>query len=247
MEKDTVAYRASMLPLVKNYDGTIGFGMPSFVKSLMKSAKLPGDILKTGVFKPQDVTEFALNFGILGAPVGAMTSPKGVLAMGASGYKVPKGKTWQKTVEDNAIKLERFLDFNNAEWGKQVAKTGTHYYNVLDPNDKVFTIRIGDHKPSDFNNYATYRIDPEAFAPEEIFNELINKFNYKPAPKIKKPPPKLLQELNDYGYDFMINKLESMKNYPGMFKDYYKMDYETAINKLKKAKNETNSNLNTFK
>lgn len=81
----SVKYRASMLPLVRTQEDQLQFGVPSAVVDLVQSFMLPGHVTQGGDYTPDDVTNMAMNVGMVGAPIGYTTSPKGALAMGASG------------------------------------------------------------------------------------------------------------------------------------------------------------------
>lgn len=81
----TVKYRASMLPLVRTADDKVEFGVPSMLADLLGAFMLPGHVAQGGSYTPEDVTNMAMNVGMMGAPVGYATAPKGALAMGGAG------------------------------------------------------------------------------------------------------------------------------------------------------------------
>lgn len=80
----TIKYRASMLPLVRTADDKIRLGVPSMLADLLGAFMLPGHVAQGGSYTPDDVTNMAMNVGMMGAPVGYATAPKGALAMGGS-------------------------------------------------------------------------------------------------------------------------------------------------------------------
>lgn len=79
-----VAYRPMMIPAVKMTDGSVKPGVPSALVELMKAFMLPGHVAQGGSYTPEDVTDMAMNVGMMGAPVGYATAPRGALAMGGS-------------------------------------------------------------------------------------------------------------------------------------------------------------------
>ena len=85
----TVKYRASMLPLVRTADDKVEFGVPSMLADLVGAFMLPGHVAQGGSYTPKDVTNMAMNVGMMGAPVGYATAPKGALAMSGAGKKEP--------------------------------------------------------------------------------------------------------------------------------------------------------------
>lgn len=95
-----VKYRGSILPFVKNQDDSVSFGYPSAIVDMVKAFMLPGHVLKGGSYSPEDVTDMALNVGMMGAPVGYATAPRGALAMGGARQprEIPKSN-WNTTVE----------------------------------------------------------------------------------------------------------------------------------------------------
>ena len=80
----TVKYRASMLPLVKTKEDRVELGLPSALVSMFESFMLPGHVVQGGSYTPEDVTNMAMNVGMMGAPVGYATAPRGALGMGGS-------------------------------------------------------------------------------------------------------------------------------------------------------------------
>lgn len=80
----TVKYRASMLPLVKTKEDRVELGLPSALVSMFESFMLPGHVVQGGSYTPEDVTNMAMNVGMMGAPVGYATAPRGALEMGGS-------------------------------------------------------------------------------------------------------------------------------------------------------------------
>lgn len=80
----TVKYRASMLPLVRTADDKVELGVPSMLADLLGAFMLPGHVAQGGSYTPEDVTNMAMNVGMMGAPVGYATAPKGALGMGGS-------------------------------------------------------------------------------------------------------------------------------------------------------------------
>lgn len=83
----TVKHRASMLPLVRTADDKVELGVPSMLADLLGAFMLPGHVAQGGSYTPEDVTNMAMNVGMMGAPVGYATTPKGALAMGGAGKK----------------------------------------------------------------------------------------------------------------------------------------------------------------
>lgn len=79
-----VAYRPMMIPAVKMNDGSVKPGVPSAFVELMKAFMLPGHVVQGGSYTPEDVTDMAMNVGMMGAPVGYATAPKGAIGMGGS-------------------------------------------------------------------------------------------------------------------------------------------------------------------
>lgn len=81
---EPVQHRAAMLPMVKDMEGNPAFGYPQFVVDAVEAIALPGHVMKGGSYTPQDVTEMAIDMGMIAAPVGYATAPKGAIAMGGS-------------------------------------------------------------------------------------------------------------------------------------------------------------------
>lgn len=79
-----VAYRPMMIPAVKMNDGSVKPGVPSAFVEMMKAFMLPGHVTQGGSYTPKDVTDMAMNVGMMSAPVGYATAPKGSLTMGGS-------------------------------------------------------------------------------------------------------------------------------------------------------------------
>ncbi len=76
-----VAYRPMMIPAVKMNDGSIKPGVPSAFVELMKAFMLPGHVAQGGSYTPEDVTDMAMNVGMMAAPVGYANTPKGAIGM----------------------------------------------------------------------------------------------------------------------------------------------------------------------
>lgn len=79
-----VKFRASLLPLVRMQNDEVKLGLPSALVSMFESFMLPGHVMRGGSFTPEDVTDMAMNVGMMGAPVGVTTAPRGALAMGGA-------------------------------------------------------------------------------------------------------------------------------------------------------------------
>ena len=99
----TVKYRASMLPLVKTKEDRVELGLPSALVSMFESFMLPGHVVQGGSYTPEDVTNMAMNVGMMGAPVGYATAPRGAFAMSGA-------KRSQNLAMDEASRLSRAKD-----------------------------------------------------------------------------------------------------------------------------------------
>lgn len=78
-----IVKRGSVLPLGMDTAGNTSLAWPQFAYDMARSFMLPGHVVEGGNFSQGDVTDMALNFGLLGGAAGAATAPKGALAMGS--------------------------------------------------------------------------------------------------------------------------------------------------------------------
>lgn len=72
--------RGAILPVP---DEQGGWTAPGWMYDMAKSSVLPGHVLQGGSYTPQDVTNMALDVGMIAAPVGMATAPKGAIGMNA--------------------------------------------------------------------------------------------------------------------------------------------------------------------
>jgi hypothetical protein len=77
LKLNPVQHRSTLLPLVKNEEGNVRLGYPQVAVDMVKSLMLPGHVAQGGAFTDQDVTNMALDVGMMGAPVGMATAPRG--------------------------------------------------------------------------------------------------------------------------------------------------------------------------
>ncbi len=73
--------RGNILPLPDDKGGLMA---PQWLYDLAKMVTLPAHAMQGGSYTMGDVTDMAMNVGMLAAPVGAMTMPKGAIGMNAS-------------------------------------------------------------------------------------------------------------------------------------------------------------------
>lgn len=73
-----------MLPLVRTADDKVELGVPSMLADLLGAFMLPGHVAQGGSYTPEDVTNMAMNVGMMSAPFGYATAPKGAIGMGGS-------------------------------------------------------------------------------------------------------------------------------------------------------------------
>lgn len=87
---DPAAERLNVLP---NPNGSLDprdWTAPAWLYSAAKAAAIPGLLQDGGEIKARDVTEAALNVGMLGGVAGMASAPKGALAMGAAKSKAAR-------------------------------------------------------------------------------------------------------------------------------------------------------------
>jgi hypothetical protein len=103
-----IVKRGILLPLGRTKQGEMEFAVPEILLSLARSARLPGRVAQGYPFKPEDVTEMAMNVAGTGYLGGAMLVPRGSLAMGGARPKPVAPTTGIKILEDGQPKI-----FNN--------------------------------------------------------------------------------------------------------------------------------------
>ena len=93
--------RGNILPLGRNVQGDFELVIPEAAISFAKSLMLPGHAVHGGAYSQNDVTDAALNFGILGGIGGSTAAPAGAFGMGAG------RKTSQFLPMDEASRMAR--------------------------------------------------------------------------------------------------------------------------------------------
>jgi hypothetical protein len=71
--------RGTVLPIARDEQGNLTPAVPQSVIDFLKAVSLPGHVVRGGQYTPSDVTEMALNAGLLGS---VATKPAGALASG---------------------------------------------------------------------------------------------------------------------------------------------------------------------
>jgi hypothetical protein len=172
---DTVKYRASMLPLVRTQDDKVRFGYPSLFLDMIGSAMLPAHVMQGGSYTPDDVTKMALDVGMIAAPVGYSTAPKGALAMGGSkkisnntddSIKLYRGLTKEFDPNYNLASTDAPMGYStwtdNPQLAKQYAGNDGFVYEIKMPKSKLGkelidstgerALVVNNKKPAGLNN-----------------------------------------------------------------------------------------------
>lgn len=140
---ENVKFRPSMIPVVKNQDDTLSFGWPTAAISLAEALALPGHVAKGGSYTPQDVTNMAMNLGMIGAPVGYATAPEGALGMFSGGRKYYRRTNGSP---DTGVGYMMFAD--DAD---KISGYGKNLYTV---SDNIIPEKIIDASSNEFRDIA---------------------------------------------------------------------------------------------
>ena len=78
----SIVQRGNILPLGRTAGGELEFAVPNMVVELARALMLPGDVAKGVPYAESDVTDMALETGMLASPFGAAV-PRGAIGMNA--------------------------------------------------------------------------------------------------------------------------------------------------------------------
>lgn len=127
--------RGTILPIARNEQGGLEAAVPQSLIDLARAFRLPARAMGGGSYGTEDIANFALNTGALGA-VG--TKPAGALASGAARASKPSALPM-----DEASRMARA-----AEMGFDVDRIW--YRGLADPHDPAVVPGVGHETPATF-------------------------------------------------------------------------------------------------